>query len=145
MISHQFPQLLLEASWIVQIANAHTATRHLIFISRAYTPPSGANFVITLCTLPGLINAHVGAQDNRACQADTKSRTNVYARCFKATDLFQQCFRRHHHTVTNEALNVLPENTGGNQMQSRFLAIDNKGMARVMAALKTNNRCNFFS
>ena len=139
VVRHDFAQLGFKVGLVAQIADTYAATGHLVFVGRADTTTGGADLVVTLGALAGLVDTNMGTQDNRAGQADLQALTNLYTVGFQFTDFLEQGFRRQNHTVTDQALDVLTQNTGRNQVQRGLLAIDYQGMTGVMATLEPYN------
>src|SRR5690606_19869060 len=139
VVRHDFPQLDLEISGVAQVTQPNTPAGNLVFIRRADTPTGSTNLVVATGTLAGLIDTNVGAQDDRASQADFQAVTNGNTVRFKLPHFFQQGFRRQHHTVPDEALDILPQYAGRNQVQSRLLTFDHQCVTGIMPALKADN------
>jgi hypothetical protein len=79
----------------------------------------------------------VTGKDNRAAGANHQSGPCVYARTFKSIQFSDECVGRNHHTIADQATDLGPQNTRGNQVEHSLLAINNQGMPRIMTALKS--------
>ena len=50
---------------------------------------------------------------------------------------------RKHHAVADQAQRVVAQDAGGDQVQDGLLAVDDQGMAGVVAALEAHDRADF--
>ena len=74
-------------------------------------------------------------QDQRAGRADTQALTHGYAFLFQLGDLAQQGIRCNYDAVADQALHAFAQHTRRDQVQDGFFAIDDQGVASVVATL----------
>ncbi|MCY1541869.1 hypothetical protein D9M68_775780 [compost metagenome] len=74
-------------------------------------------------------------QDQGAGRADAQALAHRYALLFQLGDFAQQRIGRDHHAVADQALDVLAQDAGRDQVQHGLLAIDHQGVTGVVAAL----------
>ena len=76
--------------------------------------------------------------------ADFQALTNRDAGRFKHVDLLEQVWQRQYDTVSDQAVDIVPQNAGRDQVEHRFLTVNDKGMTGVVSSLKSNDRIGFF-
>ena len=135
-------QLFGQRVGIVQIGNADTATRHLVFIRRANPAPGGANRLATGSLFAGLIQCDVVRHDQRRGGRNLQPWAHFHASGFQFLDFLAQCGRRDHHPVADQAQRVVAQDAGRDQVQHRLLAVDDQRVAGVVAALKAHHRAD---
>ena len=83
-------------------------------------------------------------QDQRTSWRQTQAFAYWHTFGFQLTDLFDQRFRRKHHTITNHAGFAWAQNARWNQVKNGLFTVDDQRMTRVMATLKTHHGgCGF--
>jgi hypothetical protein len=65
--------------------------------------------------------------------ADKKIPVNHYPRVTQARHFFQKCYRVENHTVADYASATFAQHTAGNQLQNELLAINDHGVAGIVA------------
>ena len=68
-----------------------------------------------------------------------KRFVHVDARALELADLIEQCFRRQHDAIADEARHGLMQDARRNEPQDRLATVDNERMARVVTALKADD------
>jgi len=116
MIFHDFGKFAFEMLWIDQVTETNTTTRYLVFIGRADATTGGADGLVAAFAFTCLIQGHVIWQDQRAGLTDLQTPTGRHAHRFQLGHLFQQCLRRQHHAIANQALHVVAQNPGWDQV-----------------------------
>ncbi len=84
----------------------------------------------------------MSTQNDRARQTDAEAIANRHVIGFQLAHFFQQSLGRQDNTVADEAIDVLPQNAGRNQVKRCFLAVNYQGMTGIVPALEADNRCN---
>jgi len=115
---------------------------------RYMTAAPGANFFgATLLTrsLPCNVQGGMKWQDQRTSFTDAQAGTNLNPRLFQAGNFFKQFACGQDHTIADVALHASAHDAAGNEVQCRFDAIDDQGMARIVATLKAHHTLGTFS
>ena len=84
-------------------------------------------------------------QDQRASFTDAQAGTNLNTRLFQAGNFFKQFACGQDHTIADVALHASAHDAAGNEVQCRFDAVDDQGMARIVATLKAHHTLGAFS
>ena len=143
----QFAQLAGKALRVFQVLHAQSAARNLVFIRRADTTPGGADLgaaaLFPRC-FAGHVECRVKGQDQRTGFADAQARAHLDTGLFQSLDFLEQLGYRQHHAVADVALHPRTHDAAGNQVQGRLDAVDDQGMAGVVAALKAHHALRTF-
>ncbi|RMV57311.1 hypothetical protein ALP09_04765 [Pseudomonas amygdali pv. lachrymans] len=138
VVVEQLAQLGREAFAMEQVANAQTATRNLVFVSRADTTTGGADLEFAAGFFTRLVQCNMVRQDQRAGRADAQTLTHRNAFLFQLDDFAQERVGSNHYTVTDQALHAFAQYTGRNQVQYGFLTVDHQCVTSVVATLIAN-------
>ncbi|RMN95057.1 hypothetical protein ALQ50_05526 [Pseudomonas coronafaciens pv. coronafaciens] len=138
VIVEQFAQLGGEALAVEQVADAQSATRHLVFVSRADTTTGGADLEFAAGFFARLIQCNVIRQDQRAGRADAQALAHRNAFLFQLDDFAQERVGGDHHTIADQALHAFAQHTGRDQVQYGLLTVDHQGVASIVATLITH-------
>src|SRR5690554_1613671 len=139
VVVHDFTQLGLELRQVEEVRHPQTPAGDLVLIGGTDTPAGGTNLVVAPGFFTGLVDAHMSPQDDRAGQADFQAVANPDAVFLEPAYFPEQCLRRQNHSITDQALDIFAQDTGGDQVQSGFPAVDYQGMARIVPPLKPHN------
>ena len=133
-------KLLREAHRLEQVLQPDGAPRHLVLVGRSDTAPGGADLLRAARRLARRIQRRVVRQDQRASLGDAQPRHDArHAGRLELTHLVDQCLRRNHHAVADKAVDVLPQNARGNEMQHGLLAADDERVPCVVTALEAHH------
>ena len=129
---------------IRQIADAYGPARNLVFIGRPDPTPGGADFAGALRRFPRPVE--------RTMQGQNQRRVLCYAQCLRRhfdalpADRFDFLHQRpgvdHHAIADNRQFS--PHHTGGQQAELVYLAVDDKRVTGIVAALKTDHHIGAF-
>ncbi len=127
----------------MQVGDADAATRHLVFIGRADATAGGADRLAAGGAFARLVQGDVVRHDQRRGRGDLQARTHFHAGGFELGDFLLQGRRRDHHAVADQAQRVFTQDARRDQVQHGLLAIDDKGVAGIVAALETHYGTDF--
>ncbi len=139
--AQQFFQLL----GVMQVGDADAATRHLVFVGRADAATGGADRLATGSALARLVQGDVVRHDQRRGRGDLQARTHFHAGGFQLGDFLLQRGRRNHHAVADQAQRVVTQDARRDQVQDGLLAVDDQGVAGIVAALEAHDGADFLS
>ena len=139
VIVHDLAQALGEVIGIEQLAEADAATRDLVLVTGADTTAGGADGLLAAGNLAGLIQRDMVGQDQRAGFAEADTIAGRNAVLLQHFDLLQQGLRRQHDAIADQAQHAFAQHARGNQVQYRGLAVDDQGMAGIVATLKAHH------
>lgn len=128
---------------VMQVGDADTAARHLVFICRADAAAGGADGLAASSLLAGLIQRDVVRHDQRRGRTDLQARTHFHAGRFQLADLLDQRGRGDHHAIADQAQRVVAQDAGRDQVQDGLLPVDDQGVAGIVAALETHDGTDF--
>ena len=140
MVVHHLGQFFSQIVGVQKVRDPDTATRHLVFISRANAPARGAYRFFALRLFACQIQCHVVGHDHRRGGRDHQSAANVNVPFFKVVDFRLQCLECNHHAVADHASHTRLHNAGRDQVQHGFVTVDHQGVSRIVPTLKTNHR-----
>ena len=143
VIVHRAAQLLGQFVRVAQIGDANAAARNLVFVGRTDAAAGGADGLAAGSLLAGLIQGDVVRHDQRRGRADLEARTHFDAAGLEFGDFLLQRAGVQHDAVADQAQRVVAQDAGGNQVQDGLLAVDDEGVAGVVAALEADDarRC----
>ncbi|MBB5883490.1 hypothetical protein GGR71_000516 [Xanthomonas sp. F1] len=81
--------------------------------------------------------------DQRRGRRDLQARTHFHAGGLQLLDLLAQRGRGDHHAVADQAQRVGAQDAGRDQVQDGLLAVDDEGVAGIVAALETHDGADF--
>jgi len=136
-------QLFGQLFGVVQVGDADAAARHLVFIGRADAAAGGADGLAAGGLFARLVQGDVVRHDQRRSRGDLQARAHFHAGRFQLFDLFLQRGRGNHHAIADQAQRVVAQDAGRNQVQDGLLAVDDQGVAGVVAALETHDGTDF--
>ena len=140
VVVQQFAQLDREALRIEQVTDAQAATRHLVLVRRTDTAAGGADLAFRARRLAGLVQRHMVGQDQGAGRADAQALAHRHTLLFQLGDFPQQRIGRDHYAIADQALHVVTQDAGRDQVQHGLLTVDDQGMTGIVAALVTHDR-----
>ena len=138
-VGAEFPVLPHEGILVPQVAGADAASRHFFRVGGSDAPPRGADFLGAQTGFAGAVKDAVLRQDHVGLFADEELPLNLETVPFDLVDFLHKPHKVHHHAVADDAHHRIMEDTGGNQVQDVLLAVDDNGMARVVAPLIARN------
>ena len=103
MIFHNLAQLFSKTLGIQQIAETKTSTRDLVFVGWADTATGRTNSLFAAGDLARLVQRNMVIQNQGAGFAQSEALTYRHILFFQASHLFQQCIRRQHNTISDQA------------------------------------------
>ena len=135
-----FAQLLGEALGLEQVLQAQRAARGLVLVCRPDAAPCRADLAIALGCLARGIERSVIRQDQRACFRDAQPRDDaVHTGRGELVHLCNQGLRRDDDSVADEAVDVLAQDAGRNQVQNGLAAADHQRVPGVVPALEADH------
>ncbi len=134
-----FLQLLGEALFVEHVGDADRAARHFVFVGRADALAGGADLVFAALGFARLVDGDVVRQDDRAGFRNFQARGDFDAGGFELVDFAHHVRHGNDHAVADVAGHAFAHDARRDQLQRGFLALDDQGMAGVMAALETND------
>ncbi|EHM55229.1 hypothetical protein HMPREF9080_00876 [Cardiobacterium valvarum F0432] len=141
---HQFAQALAEGTRVLQVGKAQAASRDFVFVSGADAASGGADFVCAACCFACLIQRAVRRQDEGAGGRDVQAFAYGDAGGFKGVAFLFEGAQAEDDAVADVALHAGVQDAGGDEVQDGFFAIDDEGVAGVVAALVTHDGARFF-
>mmetsp|Transcript_23197 Transcript_23197/g.54782 ORF Transcript_23197/g.54782 Transcript_23197/m.54782 type:complete len:566 (+) Transcript_23197:2995-4692(+) len=138
----QLAQLLGETLGVLQVLGTQRAAGDLVLVGRADALAGGADLAAAAAfpqRLARLVHGHVERQDQRAGFADEQTRPHLHAGGFEALDLGQQMGRIDDHAVADVAGHAVAHDAAGDELQRGLDALDDQGMAGVVAALEARH------
>ncbi len=131
-----------EAVTLHEVRKTHGAARDLVLVRGADAATGGADGIDALRALARAVERNVRRQDHGAIRADLEAVVHLDAALDEHVRFAEQGFERDHDTVADHALHARVQDAGGNQRQDRLGAVDDEGVARVVAALETRDRAD---
>ena len=89
--------------------------------------------------LPGLVQGHVGREDQGTGGRDLEAPARGDALGLQHSELLEQGCGREHHAVADEALHVVAQDARGDELEHSLLAADDERVAGVVSALKAHH------
>ena len=121
---------------IPHIRHAHADAACLVRVSGADAALGGADGFFAEGGFLGGVHFLVEGKDHVGAVGDEKVVfCNGHALAAEFIDFLHQADGVQHHTITDDAKLVRPQDAGGNQVENIFLSIGNYSMAGVVAAL----------
>ena len=143
----QFAQFAGEAFGVFQILYFEGAAGNFVFVSGAYATACGADFLLASAfqrDFTRLVQRGVQGQNQGAGFADAQAAFDFYASFFQPCDFFQQFGDRQHYAIADIAFHAWAHDAAGDEVQRGFLAVDDEGVACVVAALEAHHALRQF-
>src|SRR6185437_9854442 len=119
---------------IEQVSHAQAAPAHFVFVSRANATRGGANLHPPRRVLGGQLDHAVVGQNDVSAIADEQVAIHFHARLSKPGYFLEKGDGVEHHAIADYASAAEAQHAAGNQLQHEFLAVDDDGVAGVVAA-----------
>ncbi|MNN36649.1 hypothetical protein D3C81_1505520 [compost metagenome] len=145
MVIQRGAQEFFQLLGVMQVGDADAATRHLVFVGRADATAGGADRLAAGSAFARLVQGDVVRHDQRRGRGDLQARTHFHAGGFQLGDFLLQRGRRDHHAVADQAQRIVTQDARRDQVQDGLLAVDDQGVAGIVAALEAHDRADFLS
>ena len=126
--------LLTQNRLVQDVLNTHAEATNLIHVGGADTAAGGADSALAEETLGHLVHGLVVGCD-QVCVSGNLQAGGVCTACLKAVNLSEQSFGVNNHAVTNHGDGVIAQNTRGQQLQLKLLAVHHHGVTGVVTAV----------
>ena len=134
LLTQRTLNLLAQNRLIKDVLHAHAEAANLIHVGGADTAAGGADSALAEEALSHLIHGLVVGSHQVRVSGNLQAGS-VSAAGLKAFNLCEECLGVHDHTVTDHGNGVIAQNTGGQQLQLKLLAVHHHGVTGVVTAV----------
>ena len=134
LLAQRALNLLAQDGFVEDVLHAHAEAANLVHVGGADTAAGGADGALAEEALGHLIHGLVvGCHQVRV--SGNLQAGGVSAAGLEAFDLCEESLGVHDHAVTNHGNGVVAQNTGGQQLQLKLLAVHHHGVTGVVTAV----------
>ena len=134
LLAQRALNLLAQDGFVEDVLHAHAEAANLVHVGGADTAAGGADGALAEEALGHLVHGLVvGCHQVRV--SGNLQAGGVSAAGLEAFDLCEESLGVHDHAVTNHGDGVVAQNTGGQQLQLKLLAVHHHGVTGVVTAV----------
>ena len=123
-----------EQRGVEQVDDAQAAAVHLVFVGRADAAAGGADLGAAGGVFGGELDHAVVGKNHLGAVGDEELAVDGEAGVFELLDLVEEGHGVENDAVADDAFAVRAQNAAGNELQDELLAVDDDGVAGVVAA-----------
>ena len=134
LLAQRALNLLAQDGFVEDVLHAHAEAANLVHVGGADTAAGGADRALAQKAFLHPVECLV-VRSNQVCVSGNLQAGSVSAASLKAFNLCEECLGVHDHTVTDHGNGVIAQNTGGQQLQLKLLAVHHHGVTGVVTAV----------
>ena len=123
----------------IEVGHAHAAAGHLVFVRGADAAARRTDLVSAQRRLSGMIKRYMVRHDERTVGGHAHAGFRIHAVALEFVDFLKERFGRKDDAVTQVADRRRVHDAGRDEAQNRLIAVDDKRMPGVVAAVETND------
>ena len=134
LFAHGILDVLLEQLQIEQIGHAQAAAAHLVFVGWADAARGGADLDASRSIFRREFDHAVVGKDYVSAVRNEEMTVDFHPGLAQSTSLFQERERIEHDAIADDAAATGAQHAAGHELQNKFLAVDDDGVAGVVSA-----------